>query len=689
MKHISNKFILSFYILACLFIAPIQATSTESVVETLKLSPSDPIAGSEFGSDVAISGDTIVVGAAGTEFQHGAAYIFRRNHGGGNQWGEVVKLIPSDSMPADRFGWSVAISGDIAVVSSLYSDDGTDRIGAAYVFERNYGGLNHWGEVLKITASHGDVTDNFGYSVSISGNTIAIGAPLHESNGAVYVYERSYGGTNNWGEVTKLTSSTTTIDDRFGFHTAIDNDIIAIGAPGYNHVGTNSGAAFVFKRSPINLYDWHEEARLTASDSASHDHFGLISVSGERILVGANGDDHSGYENAGSAYIFERNDEGPALWMETAKLTSWKISHTTGLGFAAAIEGETVLLGSVGSTLSSPTLAFQQEQAGNWTGVTELIASDVEAFDVFGMSIAINGGTAVVASKRDDDSGLNSGSAYVFEGFVASNQTDETPPELVVSDNLFVEATSEAGAIVSYQAATATDNVGVTEGPICTPESSSLFSLGETTVLCTATDSAGNTGSATFNITVQDTTPPDTIITSVIDSEGNSLNHNASTLSTSVTFTFDGIDLVGPVTFQCSLNGTAFYACDRITNLTLPIGTYNLQVRAIDAANNIDPTPSSFSWQITSEAEALAELVELIISYNLPKGVTNSLVAPLNTAIKRLSDENPNNDTAACNTIDAFISRVNAQAGTKLSLTQANQMSSQAEAIYTSLNCSN
>lgn len=666
-----------------------QATSSESVVETLKLSPSDPIAGSEFGSDVAISGDTIVVGAAGTEFLHGAAYIFRRNHGGGNQWGEVVKLSPSDSMPADRFGWSVAISGDTAVVSSLYSDNGSDRIGAAYVFERNYGGLNHWGEVLKITASHGDVADNFGDSVSISCNTIAIGAPLHETNGAVYVYERSYGGTNSWGEVTKITSSTTTINDRFGFHTAIDNDTIAVGSPGYDHVGTNSGAAFVFRRNPINLYDWYEEIRLTASDAASHDHFGFVGINGERILVGANYDDHSGYENAGSAYIFERNDEGPALWMETAKLTSCKISHTTGLGFAAAIDGETVLLGSAGSTLSSPTLVFQQEQAGSWSGVTELIASDVEAFDVFGMSIDISGGTAVVASKRDDDNGFNSGSAYVFEGFVASNQTDETPPELLVSDNLFVEATSEAGAIVSYQAATATDDVGVVEGPTCIPASYSVFSFGETTVLCTATDAAGNTGSATFTVTVQDTTPPDTAIISVIDGEDNALNDNASTLSTSVTFTFDAIDLVGPITFQCSLNSGAFFACDNITNLTLPIGTYNLQVRAIDAANNIDPTPSSFSWQILSETEALAELIELIISYNLPKGVTSSLVAPLNTAIKRLSDENPNNDTAACNTIGAFISHVDAQAGTKLSLTQANQMSSQAEAIYTSFNCSN
>ncbi|MCH8065596.1 MAG: FG-GAP repeat protein, partial [Chloroflexi bacterium] len=163
-----------------------------------------------FGASVAISGDTAVVGAyrEDTVADAGAAYVFQRNQGGADNWGEVKKLTASDAYPAtpgNWFGWSTAISGDIVVVGARFG--GGSNAGAAYVFQRNEGGGNNWGEVKKLVASDGSavgVGDQFGFSVAVSGDTAVVGTL---TSNAAYVFERSQGGADNWGEVKKLTAS--------------------------------------------------------------------------------------------------------------------------------------------------------------------------------------------------------------------------------------------------------------------------------------------------------------------------------------------------------------------------------------------------------------------------------------------------------------------------------------------------
>ncbi|MGD8795018.1 MAG: FG-GAP repeat protein, partial [Anaerolineae bacterium] len=229
-----------------------------------KLLASDEQNYAYFGYSVAISGDTVVVGAyrdGASDSERGAAYVFERNEGGtAENWGEVTKLTASDSASDERFGNAVAISGDTIVIGAYWEDGWmSDDRGAAYVFERNDGGADNWGEVKKLLASDTWAGDEFGQSVAISGDTIVVGAHLEDGadyeRGAAYVYERNVGGGDNWGQVAKLTASDAENNDNFGNSVSISGDTVVVGA--YLEDGgslLNRGAAYVFNLLPYRIY---------------------------------------------------------------------------------------------------------------------------------------------------------------------------------------------------------------------------------------------------------------------------------------------------------------------------------------------------------------------------------------------------------------------------------------------------
>jgi hypothetical protein len=155
--------------------------------QAAQLTASDAEDEDYFGGSVAISGDTAVVGAYeedGAGSNRGAAYVFERNQGGADSWGQVTKLTASDAENDDYFGFSVAISGDTVVVGAYDEDGAVINRGAAYVFERNQGGLDKWGEVTKLTASDAETGDRFGRSVAISGDTAIVGAYTEDGGGS-------------------------------------------------------------------------------------------------------------------------------------------------------------------------------------------------------------------------------------------------------------------------------------------------------------------------------------------------------------------------------------------------------------------------------------------------------------------------------------------------------------------------
>ena len=234
-------------------------------------------------------------------YSSGSAYIFERD--GLGHWNEVQKLTASDGAEGDWFGRSVSISGDYAVIGARYDDDNGSFSGSAYVFERD--GAGNWLEVQKLTASDGNPYDKFGLSVSISGDYAVIGAYLDDDNGSssgsAYVFERD--GAGNWSERAKLTASDGAASDSFGYSVSISGEYAVIGARYDDDNGSFSGSAYVFERGEFG--NWSETGKLTACDGEEQDRFGYsVSISGDDALIGAWGDDDNG-SSSGSAYVYK------------------------------------------------------------------------------------------------------------------------------------------------------------------------------------------------------------------------------------------------------------------------------------------------------------------------------------------------------------------------------------------------
>ena len=401
-------------------------TNAAPLTEVTKLTASDAQGNTRLGFSAAISGDTAIVGAVQDALggAAGAAYVFERNVGGPDNWGEVKKLIASDAQGADQFGWSIAISGDTAIVGAVFEDAGGTDAGAAYIFERNQGGPDNWGQVKKLTASGAQAGDLFGQGVGISGDAAIVGANGEDAGGAnagaAYVFERNQGGPGNWGEVKKLTASDGFTNDQFGIAAAIAGDTAVVGAIGEDAgVSPGTGAAYMFQRDQGGPNNWGEVKKVTASDGQGGDLFGFsAAVNGDTAILGALDHDGVGF-NAGTAYVFERNQGGPDNWGEVQKLTASVPQVSAEFGVSVAISGDSAIVGAhQDDTSAGAAYEFERDLGGpnNWGEVQKLTASDAtQALDNFGKSVGISGNTAIVGALFQDAAAMDAGAAYVFE----------------------------------------------------------------------------------------------------------------------------------------------------------------------------------------------------------------------------------------------------------------------------------
>lgn len=241
----------------------------------LKLLASDKDDRNNFGYSVSISNDTALVGAP-----FDSAYVFVRS---GSTWSEQQKLTPNDRMKGISFGHSVSISGDTALVGVPYYvwNNGV-RSGSAYVFVRS---SSTWSEQERLFRQRGtEDVKNFGYSVSISGDTALVGS---ESE-AAYVFVRSGSTWSQQQELTPNDNPRGILGGRgisFGHSVSISNDMALIGAPEGD--GKGSGSAYVFVRSDKEYDPWIQQHKLTPKNGAAGDHFGTsVSISGDTALVG-------------------------------------------------------------------------------------------------------------------------------------------------------------------------------------------------------------------------------------------------------------------------------------------------------------------------------------------------------------------------------------------------------------------
>ena len=299
------------------------------------------------------------------------------------------KLLGSEAVSYNSVGSSVSIDGDTAVVgaSSPYGI----TTGEAYVFRFDGTG---WKQVARLTAEDAALGDLFGASVSVSGTAIVIGAPCSANKGAAYVFTSN---GSEWVQAAKLTPDLAYPNGNFGVAVSMSGNTIVIGAP-YNG---SSGAAYVFKNEGAG---WVQVKRLTATDVADYGAFGdSVSIDGNRVLVGAPGDD----EYAGSAYVFRYNGTG---WPRAARLTVADAEGSDDIGFSVSTDGDRVLVGARGDDSGTGAAYLFKDDGTGWLQVAKLTATDGYLWDSFGTSVSIDGNRALVGAPNNN----SIGAAYIF-----------------------------------------------------------------------------------------------------------------------------------------------------------------------------------------------------------------------------------------------------------------------------------
>lgn len=393
----------------------------------------------------------------------GAVYIFRRD---GSVWAQQAYVKASSAQINDGFGASVALSGDTLVVGAPGRSSGQ---GVVYVFRRIDGA---WAQQAVLGASNAEAEDLFGIQVALSGDTLAVSAPSEDSSatgvngdqfnnnadraGAVYIFQRT--GTF-WTQQAYIKASNTARGDAFGTSLTLSGDTVAVGAPheastGKGINGTQidnsaifSGAAYVFQRTGTI---WAQQVYIKASNAAPLSQFGTsVALSGDTLAVGAvteassatgidgNQMDTSAY-GAGAVYIFQRSGNS---WAQQAYIKASNTETFDAFGFSIALSGDVLAIGAVSEDSSASAVDGDQRDnrapesgavyvfkraGGGWAQEAYLKASNVEMADSFGSALALSNDTLVVAAVQEDggETGLDrnqvdnraedAGAIYVF-----------------------------------------------------------------------------------------------------------------------------------------------------------------------------------------------------------------------------------------------------------------------------------
>lgn len=388
--------------------------TTPRLHETQRLALADPNSNDNFGFSVSLSGNTALVGACLDDVQAsdgGSVPVFVRE---GETWRELQRLVASDGTAGDRFGRSVAIDGDTAVIGAWFDDARGFRAGSAYVF--SFDGAA-WIQIQKIAGRDTDDLDLFGASVAISGDTIVVGATgagdeATPGSGVAYVFVRS---GSVWIQEQRLVASDATSGVAFGVSVAISGDTVAVGAPIDSSLGPESGACYVFDRSN---QAWAERQKLLASDGTQGDRFGAsVALLEGTLLVGAPRS-ASARPRGGSAYRFTA---AGGVFTEAQILVPCSGSPGDLFGFAVALSRDRAVVGATnqheGDAATGPGAATVYDRATEpWSEAFRLVASDGAPGDAFGGSVAALDETVLVGAHLVDDPAPGAGAAYVFTG---------------------------------------------------------------------------------------------------------------------------------------------------------------------------------------------------------------------------------------------------------------------------------
>ena len=363
---------------------------TIAALTEYKLLPADSQTSDYFGYSVAISedGTTAIIGAPQHDADYdnqGAAYVFIRS---GGTWVQQQKLVAGDGGRGDKFGWSVAISGDTVIVGTTFQ--------AAYVFTRSG---NVWSQQAKFTGDI-DATDSFGQSVAISGNSAVIGDshPTWTDPGATYWYSRV---GDQWASGVRLGGSQ--VDMKYGFSTAFRGTKAIIGSPYYQTGSGYVGGAHLYSITdqvyPMGIF--------TADDGAADDWFGYsVGINGDTFVIGA---PYKGFDN-GAVYVFTLDITSYA---QVATLTAWDGGSYDEFGTSVGIISGKIVVGASHQDGIRGAVYIFTGSGSSWTPDAKLTASDSAESDNFGHSVAVSTDTIMVGAPRINQGTV--GAVYVYE----------------------------------------------------------------------------------------------------------------------------------------------------------------------------------------------------------------------------------------------------------------------------------
>ncbi|MET0232552.1 MAG: FG-GAP repeat protein [Rhodanobacteraceae bacterium] len=389
--------------------ADARASDAISEWQEQKVSAADGAADDNFGYAVAISGTTAVVGASNAGGDgRGAACVYVLVD---DVWTLQQELSADDGAALDGFGFSASVSGDTIVIGAPYAtigDNGGE--GAAYVFSRSG---DTWTQVQKLEPDDGTSNFNFGWSVAVSGSTALISSPVapvgdNALQGKAYIFENAGGA---WTQMQTLLADDGSAMATFGSSVALDGTQAIIGAAG---VDGYFGAAYIFDGSGGT---WTQTAHLSPDDGVQTEFFGLsVAISGSKALVGAYYQRVDGHNGQGSAYVF--SDDG-GTWAQQQKLLASDGAAGARFGLSVALDGTTALVGSYFATVdgnSQQGAAYVFSEIGDtWNETDKLVASDGAAGDHFGNAVALASGTALIGAFDAAPGGATSqGAAYFY-----------------------------------------------------------------------------------------------------------------------------------------------------------------------------------------------------------------------------------------------------------------------------------
>jgi hypothetical protein len=410
-------------------------------VQLAELTASDGASG--FGGSVSISGNTVVVGAPDSNDLRGAAYVFEKPENGWTNMTQTAKLTASDGADA-KFGSSVAISGNTIVIGApcqpvFYgSRKSNDFLGAAYVFVKPASGWADMTPTAKLTPSDGAPGDFMGLSVGISGNTIVVGSNQIDSGGpgAAYVFVKPSDGWRDMTQTAELTSSDGAWGSFFGFSVSISRHTVLVGANNAYVNGRYQGAAYVFEKPESGWANMTQTAKLTASNASVTSNFGFsVSISGNTAVVGDPDEAVGGNQNQGAAYVFVKPAPAWRDMTQTAELTvsngkadvplvpsaTRRSRNTTAdnLGWSVFVSGDSVVAGAPGHNYGTGAAYIFDKPAGGWKPTSKFdaifTATGGKRGDALGQSVSTTGSTVLVgAYLASVGHNFHQGAAYLF-----------------------------------------------------------------------------------------------------------------------------------------------------------------------------------------------------------------------------------------------------------------------------------